>query len=103
MPVYNYTTLDDPLQVGFTTEADDINDAGQIVGARFGGTNHADRTQKFPRQPSAVSGQVSAPRLQYRRHLHRAHLTHTSSPPAYLAAVGTGRPRPRHSQCARGR
>jgi hypothetical protein len=32
MPVYNYTTLDDPLQVGFTTEADDINDAGQIVG-----------------------------------------------------------------------
>ena len=33
MPVYNYTTLDDQLQVGFTTEADDINDAGQIVGA----------------------------------------------------------------------
>jgi probable HAF family extracellular repeat protein len=32
MPVYNYTTLDDPFQVGFTTGAMGINDAGQIVG-----------------------------------------------------------------------
>src|SRR5262249_50891001 len=32
--------------------------------------------------PSAVSGGVSAPRLRYRRYLHRAHVTHTSSPPA---------------------
>jgi probable HAF family extracellular repeat protein len=32
MPVYNYTTLDDAFQVGFTTGAMGINDAGQIVG-----------------------------------------------------------------------
>jgi hypothetical protein len=36
MPVYNYTTLDDPFQVGFTTGAIGINDAGQIVGGPFG-------------------------------------------------------------------
>ena len=33
MPAYNYTTLDDPFQVGFTTQASGINDAGQIVGS----------------------------------------------------------------------
>jgi hypothetical protein len=32
MPVYNYTTIDDPAQVGFTTWAIGINDAGQFVG-----------------------------------------------------------------------
>jgi probable HAF family extracellular repeat protein len=32
MPVYNYTTLDDPSSVGFTTTAGGINSAGQIVG-----------------------------------------------------------------------
>jgi hypothetical protein len=31
MPVYNYTTVDD--QVGLTTQAAGINDAGQIVGS----------------------------------------------------------------------
>src|SRR5262249_34248037 len=33
MPVYNYTTFDDPLQVGVTTQPAGINDAGQIVGS----------------------------------------------------------------------
>jgi probable HAF family extracellular repeat protein len=32
MPAYNYTTLDDPLQTDFMTQASGINDAGQIVG-----------------------------------------------------------------------
>ena len=32
MPIYNYTTLDEPLSVGFTTIATDINFTGQIVG-----------------------------------------------------------------------
>jgi probable HAF family extracellular repeat protein len=32
MPIYNYTTLDEPLSVGFTTVATDINFTGQIVG-----------------------------------------------------------------------
>jgi probable HAF family extracellular repeat protein len=32
MPAYNYTTLDDPLQTDFMTQANGINDAGQIVG-----------------------------------------------------------------------
>ena len=32
MPVYSYSTLDDPAQVGFTTFAEGINNAGQIVG-----------------------------------------------------------------------
>jgi probable HAF family extracellular repeat protein len=32
MPAYNYITLDDPLQTDFLTEANGINDAGQIVG-----------------------------------------------------------------------
>src|SRR5215472_1708613 len=31
--------------------------------------------KKFLSQPSAVSGGVSAPRLRYRRYLHRAHVT----------------------------
>ena len=36
MPVYNYTTLDDPLAGGFFgTQATGINDAGQIVGRYF--------------------------------------------------------------------
>ncbi len=32
MPIYNYTTLDEPLSVGFTTVATGINFSGQIVG-----------------------------------------------------------------------
>ena len=32
MPVYTYTTLDDPSTLGATTFANDINNAGQIVG-----------------------------------------------------------------------
>lgn len=32
MPVYNYTTLDDPLAVKFDTNANGINSAGQVVG-----------------------------------------------------------------------
>jgi probable HAF family extracellular repeat protein len=32
MPAYNYTTLDDPLQTDFMTQANGINNAGQIVG-----------------------------------------------------------------------
>src|SRR5262245_53594028 len=32
MPVYNYTTLDDPSSVGFTTAGAGINSAGQVVG-----------------------------------------------------------------------
>jgi probable HAF family extracellular repeat protein len=32
MPTYNYTTLDEPLSVGFTTVATGINFTGQIVG-----------------------------------------------------------------------
>src|SRR5262245_42427895 len=32
MPVYNYSTLDDPLQIGFETIGWGINSAGQVVG-----------------------------------------------------------------------
>src|SRR5262249_55813195 len=32
VPVYNYTILDDPSSVGFTTNAKGINSAGQVVG-----------------------------------------------------------------------
>jgi hypothetical protein len=45
MPVYTYTTLDDPLASAFTS-ANGINDIGQIVGSygdATGGT-HGDRT-----------------------------------------------------------
>jgi probable HAF family extracellular repeat protein len=41
MPVYTYTTLDEPLQLGFTTSPGGINDAGQIVGSyRNNSGNH---------------------------------------------------------------
>src|SRR5262245_32753116 len=33
MPVYNYTTIENPSQVGFTTATTGINDAGQFVGS----------------------------------------------------------------------
>jgi len=41
MPVYTYTTLDDPFAVGATTPALGINSTGQIVGnyRNFGGTH----------------------------------------------------------------
>jgi len=38
MPVYNYTTLDDPLVIAGQTEAWGINDLGQIVGEYGDGT-----------------------------------------------------------------
>src|SRR6476619_3514119 len=59
-------------------------------------------TTEFCR-PLMFQGGVSAPSLRYRRYLHRAHVTHTASPPPYPAAVGAGRPRPRHGRCARGK
>ena len=37
MPVYNYTILDNPSSVGFTTNVEGINSAGQVVG--FYGNN----------------------------------------------------------------
>jgi len=44
MPVYNYTTLDDPLAGG--TEAWGINDIGQIVGEYVDGSG---KTHGYPR------------------------------------------------------
>src|SRR5712671_1363494 len=41
MPVYNYTTLDEPNQVGLTTQVTGINDAGQIVGFYSDASNDA--------------------------------------------------------------
>src|SRR5712671_336333 len=32
MPVYNYTTIDNPSQSGFQTYTEGINDSGQFVG-----------------------------------------------------------------------
>ena len=32
MPVYNYTAIYDPSQVGFTTSAAGINNSGQFLG-----------------------------------------------------------------------
>src|SRR2546423_15711950 len=32
MPIYNYTDIDDPSQVGFTTSAAGIDNSGQFVG-----------------------------------------------------------------------
>ena len=40
MPVYTFTTIDDPLATGFDTRALGINDAGQIVGTYTRGNSH---------------------------------------------------------------
>ena len=48
MPVYNFSTLDDPSADGGLTSAFGINDSGQIVGAYIGADNVARRLSPRP-------------------------------------------------------
>jgi uncharacterized membrane protein len=53
MPVYTFTTLDDPLGTG-GTGASGINTAGQIIGGYSDGSNPEHGFRRRPRPRAAV-------------------------------------------------
>ena len=63
MPVYTYTTLDDPFATG-TTSAFGINDSGQIVGqySTTPAASTASSTAAAPTPPSTIPWPPAAPR-----------------------------------------
>jgi hypothetical protein len=60
MPIYTYTTLDDPLAVGATTVAQSINDRGLRWAGKMGRLTAHSRSYRRDKKLPPPRGMVSA-------------------------------------------